>query len=209
VVPVTAAGRAAGVFAILVGIYVYTYDITLIIQLVQERTEAAERGRVQVTATDHVLLCEYTAYADELIQQNKVERTFGHREVVILTSLVDRIPYPQHRFVYGVPINPRALQHANVAGAALIFVFSNERFREPDKKTLHVVSRVMRFNHEAPIFVELNNPDHPMLGQLPRPVIVMRTEDLLQAALGHRYLDVGRYLEQVSTEQDRRRRPDR
>jgi hypothetical protein len=197
VVPATLPGRAAGVFAILAGIYAYTYAITLIIQRVQEVMEAEERGLVQLTATDHVLLCEYTAYADELILQHQAEGVFQGREIAIVSALVDRIPYRQHRFVYGVPINPQALQRANVSEAGYIFVFSNERFREPDKKTLHVVSRVMRLNQSAPIFVELNDPAHPMLERLPRPVIVMRTEDLLQAALQHRYVDVERYLKQV------------
>jgi len=197
VVPATLPGRAAGVFAIIVGIYAYTYAITLIIQRVQEMMEAEERGLLQVTSAGNVLLCEYTAYADELIQQHKAEGVFKDREIVILTALVDRLPYRQHRFVYGVPINPQALQRANVSQAAHIFVFSNERFREPDKKTLHVVSRIMRFNRSAPLFVELNDPQHPMLEQLPRPVIVMKTEDLLQAALQHRFMDAGRYLEQV------------
>jgi voltage-gated potassium channel len=197
VVPVTAPGRAAGVFAIIVGIYVYTYAAILIIERVQEMMESSERGREQLTSTDHVLICEYTAYSDELIQQDMAEGVFENREIAILTALVDRRPYPQHRFVYGVPINPQALQRANVSRAAYIFVFSNERFREPDKKTLHVVSRIMRLNRRAPLFVELNNPEHPMLERLPRPVIAMKTEDLLQAALGHRYIDASRYLNQV------------
>jgi len=40
VVPVTLPGRAAGVFAIIVGLYAYTYAITLIIQRVQEMMES-------------------------------------------------------------------------------------------------------------------------------------------------------------------------
>ena len=197
VVPVTVPGRAAGAFAIIVGLYVYTYAITLIIQRVREMMESGERGLQQLTSTDHVLICKYTAFADELIQQDMAEGVLESREVVILTALVDRLPYPQHKFVYGVPINPQALQRANVSQAAYIFVFSNERFREPDKKTLHVVSRIMCFNQRAPVLVELNDPEHPMLEQLPRPVIAMKTEDLLRAALRHRHIDVSRYLNQV------------
>lgn len=202
VVPVTVPGRVAAVFAILVGIYAYTYAISLIIEQVQERFESAERGLDQVDSREHVLVCEYTAYADELIQQEEAEGHFAGHDLVLLTSLVDRLPYPQHKFVYGFPINPEALRRANVSTAAYIFVFANERFRDPDKKTLHVVSRIMRFNDRAPIFVELNDPEHAMLEQLPRSVIPMKTEDLLHAALNHRYVDVRRYLGKLA--EDRR-----
>jgi len=37
-----------------------------------------------------------------------------------------------------------------------------------------------------------------MLEQLPRPVIAMKTEDLLRAALRQQYIDVNRYLDQVN-----------
>ena len=50
---------------------------------------------------------------------------------------------------------------------------------------------------EGDILVELNDPEHPMLEQLPRPVIAMKTEDLLRAALRHQHIDVSRYLNQV------------
>lgn len=153
VVPETITGRLAGVISIIIGIFGYTYTISLILQRVQLILEYRERGKGVFKGSGHVLICEYTAFADELIQTIRRKGLFKDRKLVIVTALVDRQPYADCEFIYGVPISPEVLARANVSKASRVFVFSNSRYHQPDAKTLHIVSRIMRYNTEAPVYV--------------------------------------------------------
>lgn len=195
IIPTTMEGRAAGVFAIIIGVYAYTHVVSLILRVVQFKFEEEERGYAQVDARGHVLICEYTAFSDELIQEIKERGLYRDREIVIIGSLVDRTPYPEYRFVHGEPISPDTLQRANVNEAEVIFVFSNNRFTDPDAKTLHVVSRIMEINDHANIIVELTDENNALLEYLPREVTIMKTDDLLSSSLSHNYVDLDRYVE--------------
>ncbi len=195
IIPATMEGRAAGVFAIIIGVYAYTHVVSLILRVVQFKFEEEERGYAPVNVRGHVLICEYTAFSDELIQEIKDRGLYRNRDIVIIGSLVDRTPYPEYKFVHGEPISPDTLQRANVSEAGVIFVFSNNRFSDPDAKTLHVVSRIMEINDHADILVELSNEENPLLEYLPREVTIMKTDDLLSSSLSHNYIDLDRYVD--------------
>ncbi|TYP95422.1 TrkA-N domain-containing protein [Fodinibius salinus] len=194
-VPYSTAGRIAGVIAIVIGLFGYTHIIGLILQFIQHKFEEEERGRGSVDFQDHIVICEYTAFADELIQEIKEDRLFQDREIVIVGSLVNRTPYAEHSFIYGEPISPAVLQRSNISQAGAIFVFSNNRFSDPDTKTLHVVSRIKKLNQHAPLYVELHNPDHPLLDKLDGEITVMKSSDMLHNAIKHQFIDVNQYLE--------------
>ncbi|MSU46385.1 MAG: hypothetical protein EXS42_04495 [Lacunisphaera sp.] len=117
----------------------------------------------------------------------------SRREIVILTDLVRLQPYPQHHFVRGVPLSPVALQQANLAAAAYIFVFANARFQDPDLKTLHVVSRIQKVNPTARIFVEMLDPQSPLLAHLGTSLTVLPSRELLESILKHKTIDLSRY----------------
>lgn len=194
-VPLTTAGRAAGVIAIVIGLFGYTHIIGIILQVIEHKFEEEERGRGSVNFEDHVVICEYTAFADELIQEISTQQLFEDQKLVIVGSLVNRTPYAEHSFIYGEPISPQVLQRANISKARTIFVFSNNRFSDPDTKTLHVVSRIKKLNPHTPLYVELHNPDHPLLKELPGSVNVMESSDMLQKAIKHQFIDVQQYLD--------------
>lgn len=193
-VPYTTPGRAAGVIAIIIGLFGYTHIIGIILQVIQHKFEEDERGRGSVDFENHVVICEYTAFADELIQEIKEQQLFIDQELVIVGSLVNRTPYPEHSFIYGEPISPQVLRRANIKEAGTIFVFSNNRFSDPDTKTLHVVSRIKKLNNHAPLYVELHNQNHPLLKELPGNINVMKSSDMLHKAIKHEFIDVEQYL---------------
>lgn len=194
IVPITPAGRIAGFVAIIVGIFGYTHTISIILQSVHNKLEKHERGKGIVKSFNHLLICEYTAFADELIQEIDEKNLFNDKEKVILTTLVDRRPYKNYIFIYGVPISPQHLERANASKASDIFVFSNTRFNDPDIKTLHVVSRILTMNDHARIYIELENENHELLYLLSRRVTIMKTRDLLNAALQQKHLQIQTYL---------------
>lgn len=193
IVPLTTGGRVIGTFVILIGIFVYTYTISLILTKVKTKLHAQERGQAKIKAFNHVLICEYTAFADELLHELPNTSLAG-KDIVLLSALVDRDPYEHVQFVYGVPISPEALRRAKVASASHIVVFSNNRFFEPDSKTLHVVSRIMQLNKSAEIFVELINPDHPLIQELPRNITVLTSDELLYSSINQQNLNFEKYL---------------
>jgi len=51
----------------------------------------------------------------------------------------------------------------------------------------------MRKNIHAPIYVELINPEHPLLKHLPRNIIPMKSQDILHAILVNEGFDIQRY----------------
>jgi hypothetical protein len=190
VAPVTSMGRADGVVTILVGIYCYTNFIALTADSLHGLTNRHRLGTAQITATGHIVICEYTAFADELLQVLDRHPALAGREVALVTDLVQIQPYPQHHFVRGVPISPTALKQANITAAEFIFVFANVRFQDADLKTLHTVSRIRKLNSRARIFVELGNPHSDLLAHLGAGITVLASRDLLESVLKHRGLDL-------------------
>jgi len=192
--PVTTQGRFAGVIAILIGVYFYTNFITITADSLHGMTNQRRLGTALVKARGHVVLCEYTAFADELIQGLARYPELSSREVVILTDLVKVQPYPQHHFVRGVPLSPSALQQANIAAADFIFVFANARYQDPDLKTLHIVSRIQKLNPTARIFVEMMDPQSPLLAHLGNSLTVLPSHQLLESILKNKALDLSAHL---------------
>lgn len=193
IAPVTTYGRLAGVITIIIGIYCYTNFIAITADSLRGLTNQKRHGTAQVEASDHVLICEYTAFADELIQVLPHYPELARREVVVVTDLVQVQPYPQHHFVRGVPISPTALRQAGIERAAIIFVFANVRFVDPDLKTLHTVSRVRQLAPGAKIFLELNNPQHELARHLDANTVVLSSRDLLASVMRDHTIDLSAY----------------
>lgn len=190
VAPATGMGRLIGVVTIIIGIYGYTNFIAITADSLHGMTNQRHLGTATVKATDHVVICEYTAFADELIQSLGRYRELSRRELVIITDLVKVRPYPQFHFVRGVPLSPVALQQANTAAATYIFVFANARFAEPDLKTLHTVSRIRKLAPQARIFVELNNPQHELVRHLGEKTVILSSKEMLASVLRDGTIDL-------------------
>jgi voltage-gated potassium channel len=191
--PITGMGRLAGVVTIIIGIYCYTNFISITADSLHGLTNQKHLGTAIVTATNHVVICEYTAFADELIQVLGRYPELNQREIVILTDLVQTRPYPQFHFVRGVPLSPFALRQANIVAASHIFVFANARFVEPDLKTLHIVSRIRKLVPKACIYVELNNPEHELVSHLGENTIILSSKDMLASVLRDGSIDLSAY----------------
>lgn len=179
IVPSTGLGRWVAGLTIVTGFYLYTNAVAIIAESVHSFLDRHERGRAQVTASGHIVICEYTAMADELIQDLPNVPELSDYEVAIISDLVKRNPYPQHHFVSGVPINPAALKRANVEQAGIVFVFANIRFADPDVKTLHVASRVKALNPKVPIIVEMVDPKSDLLRHAPSNLIVLPSQEVM------------------------------
>ena len=193
IAPHTTQGRIAAAITFIVGIYLYTNFITLTANSVDRFVNKERLGMAQSKAKNHIAICEYTAFADELLQVLDHYPQLAHREVVIISDLVTVNPYPQYHFVRGVPISPTALQQANIQEAAYIFVFANARFQEPDLKTLHTVSRIQKLNQHATIFVEMHKPKSEFTEHLIGPIVVLDSKKLLETVLRHEALDLSAY----------------
>ena len=190
IAPVTGYGRLAGVLTIVVGIYCYTNFIAITADSLRGHANQKRFGTATIEASGHTVVCEYTAFADELIQAMPRYPELARREVVIVTDLVHVQPYPQHHFVRGVPISPAALQQASIATAEIVFVFANIRFVDPDLKTLHTVSRVRQLAPQAKIFVELNNPQHELAHHLGKNTVILSSKELLTSVMRDRTIDL-------------------
>lgn len=183
IVPVTDAGRVMAMVTIVAGFFMFSTLIAIIAESTRAFIERRDTGRAPVRFGNHLLICEYTAMADELIQSLPQIPELAGYPVVIATDLVERNPYPQHTFVRGVPINPAVLRQANCAGAALVFVFANFRFADPDVKTLHTASRVRSQNPDAVIFVELVDPVGDLMQFAPADLAVLPSRRAMEYVL--------------------------
>ena len=194
IAPVTTMGRLAGVVTIIIGLYGYTNFIAITADSLHSITNQKRLGTATVTATSHIVICEYTAFADELIQALPRHATLSTRAVAIVTDLVQVQPYPQHHFVRGVPISPTALQQANLAAADYVFLFANSRYQDPDLKTLHTLARIQQINPKAKIFVELADPKSELLQHVRGSVTIMPSRALLESVLKHEPFHLAAYL---------------
>jgi len=194
IVPATVAGRIVGIVTILLGVFSYTGIMALIIESTHEYVERRERGRATVTDRNHIVLCEYTAVADELIRVLPDCPPFAGRAIVIVSDLISTAPYPQHHFVNGVPLSPVALRQANVKEAAYVFIFANLRFADPDIKTLHAAVRVHQLNPRATILVELIDPANPLLKKMSWPLAPFASRELMETVLSKGQLNPAAWL---------------
>jgi len=194
IVPLTWQGRAAGIMVILAGVFIYASFVAVIVETAHTFIERHQRGMAQVKASHHIVICEYTAIADELIQALPQCPALANRPVAIVTELVAGNPYPQHDFVCGVPINPTVLRRANVAQADYVFIFANMRFTTPDVKTLHIAARIMELNPTARILVELVDPGSDLLQYMPRKPVVMDSRRILETVFRKGFLDPSEWL---------------
>lgn len=185
IVPATWQGRVIGIVTILAGFLIYTSFVAIIVESVHEYLERRHRGTAQIKSSGHVVICEYTAVADELVQSVGSIPELNGRDVVIVSDLISRSPYPQHSFVYGVPINPAVLRRANVEEADYVFVFANLRFGDPDIKTLHVATRVRKLNPDATVVLELTGGDESrrLASLISGKVVVLDSKHIMQAVL--------------------------
>jgi voltage-gated potassium channel len=193
IIPITLAGKLAATITIITGIYFYTNFITFTADKIHFLLDKHKRGTVSVTCKNHIVICEYTAFADELIQEIDQYPFLRDRELVVVTDLVETNPYPQHHFVRGVPINPDFLVMANIQFADFIFVFANARFQEPDLKTLHILSRIQKINSQAKIFVELKDTESELADYLDNSIIKMNSRQLLKSVLKEKSLHLETY----------------
>ena len=143
---------------------------------------------------NHIVICEYTAIADELIQSLPTSKTLAGIEIAIISDLVSRNPYPQYHYVRGVPINPSALKQANTEYADYVFIFANLRFSDPDIKTLHIATRILKLNPHAKICVELVDPDNSLLEHLPKELFIMQSRDLTTAVVRNDRIDPDKWV---------------
>lgn len=195
VVPVTWQGKVVAIFTIFTGFFIFANLIAIIAESIHAFVERKSLGTVKVDVKDHVVLCEYTAIADELIQSLPSSPEFSHRDIVIISDLVTRNPYPQHYYVKGVAINPASLRQANVEFAAYVFIFANLRFADPDVKTMHIASRVLALNPAVKIFVELVNPANDLLKYMPSGVVAMDSRKLIESVLRDKRIDVNMFVQ--------------
>ncbi|MBI3885977.1 MAG: hypothetical protein HY302_09655 [Opitutae bacterium] len=182
--PMTTGGRVAGVVAILIGIYCYTNFVTLTAESLNGFANRERFGNAPFKGSGHIVICEYTAFADEMIQVLPGYPELAGRKAVMVTDLVAVQPYPHIHFVRGVPISPVALHQASISTAAYIFVFANIRFVDPDLKTLHCVSRIRKLAPKAKIFMELNEPEHELAWHLGGDITILKSRDMLKSVLG-------------------------
>jgi voltage-gated potassium channel len=194
IVPMTWPGRIVSVFTIVVGFFIFANMVAIIAESVHAFVERKNFGTAQVKARNHIVICEYTAIADELIQSLPTSKTLAEMNVAIISDLVSQNPYPQHHYVRGVPINPAALKQANIEYAAYVFIFANLRFSDPDMKTLHIASRILKLNPEAKICVEMVDPDNSLLEQLSQNLFVMQSRDLTTAIIRTDKIDLEKWV---------------
>jgi voltage-gated potassium channel len=198
-VPVTPQGRFATVLAILAGFFVFTHLVALIAETVHRFMERRERGTMAVEASDHIVICEYTAVADEVIARLEQLPEFRDRALVVVTDLVEQNPLPRHMFVRGVPFSPEALRKASIDSARYVFVFANLRFADPDLKTLHVAARVVSRNPRATVFVELLDPRTELLAHCAANVVPIASRTLIERVLRSEPIDPFLLAAEVST----------
>ncbi len=184
----TTGGRIVGMVTILAGFFIYTSFIAVVVEAVHGYVERRERGTIQVKAKGHIVICEYTSVADEILNTLPSIPSFASRPVVV-SDLVYVNPSPMHFFVFGVPVSPSAMRKANAAEAAFIFVFANLRFSDPDMKTLHIARRARVLNPNAVLFLEMLNPAHPLLKHVGGSVIVMDSSKLIEAIVKGEHID--------------------
>jgi len=199
IVPSTSGGRLVAIVGILIGFYLFTNLVAIITESVQQFVERRRLGLVAVHCKNHIVVCDYTAVADEMLQSMRTIEGFEDREVVIVTDLVQQRPYSDFHFVRGVPFSPEALKRANTKDASYVLIFANFRFADPDLKTLHIASRILDINPDATILIEMIDPKSELLGLAKGDIIPMDSRRLIEQVLKREPLDPREWLQRAES----------
>lgn len=199
IVPRTWQGKLVVMFTCVTGFFIFANLVAIIAESVHGYLDRKKMGKCQVKAKNHIVICEYTAIADELVQSLPSHPDFAAREVVIVSDLVQQNPYPQHHFVSGVPINPATLKQANIEYADYVFIFANLRFGDPDVKTMHIASRVRNLNRKATVFIEMVDPKHKLLEHAAKDLIPMDSHELMESVLNQKGIDPSEWMKRKTS----------
>ena len=97
VVPLTWQGRLVAILAMVTGFFVFANFVAITAESAHAFVTRRSRGAAQVRSRRHIVICEYTAVADELIQSLARCPQLADRDVTIVSDLVTQNPYPQHQ----------------------------------------------------------------------------------------------------------------
>ena len=194
VYPHTTAGRLIAIFAILTGFYVYSQGIALIAAATYRFIDRHQRGTALLRMKNHVVLCDYTAVADEWIQSLRHDPQWRHKPVAVVSDLIDSKPYPHCGFVHGVPLSPVSMRNANVGHASHVIVFANHRFGDPDLKSFHAAIRIQRLAPGARVFVECVQPNSEMAARLPKSITLLPSSEMMLSVLSGEGIEIRRWL---------------
>lgn len=141
--PTTVQGKIFAMFLYVIGIGLMTVVIGKIIEALSLRKRLKEEGKMKVTATDHIILVNWTNRTRIALQE--LLHTFKDIHIVIVDEQLAKIPILHERveFVSGDPAVEETLYQANLLSCKSIMVFAQDgakKTSESDGVTLLIAS---------------------------------------------------------------------
>lgn len=190
IVPITVVGRLVGIVTVIQGIYMYTNFITVVSSAIHRKLNGRKLGTEKYKFENHIVICEFTALADELLEEIACYPELNKKKVVIVSDLIELNPYKDKYFVKGTPFSPDALSNASIENASHIFIFTNSRFSNPDLKSYHLASRIRRISPNSEIHIELFDSNKRILNKIGGNIKVIESEKAVKQLLEEGKFDI-------------------
>jgi voltage-gated potassium channel len=182
----TVKGRLATmVLLYAIGLAIFPYVITQIIDIVIERGDRRRRGLIDLenTIKNHIVIVNFPdeQKVQAIIEQLTVDPSTAKRPIVIIAQDVDMLPFEQKNihFVRGSPIESDSFIKANIkeAKAAIILASDTEK-GVSDAMTAASASLVVELNPQIKTVAECTSVKHFELFRSCRCDAIIPTEDI-------------------------------
>ena len=122
IAPTTFGGRIIGVVLMIFGIGVLGMFTATVAGMFVEQRLKKERGMGAFDLSDHIILCEWNEYAEQILRDLRSDPRCGNRPIVLLANIETKpIDDPQLHFVRGA-VTEENLERCCVAKAASVLI---------------------------------------------------------------------------------------
>ncbi len=154
-------------FVIIVGLGTFTFIIGMITDFVTSLALKGQRGMVNATASNHILIVNFPSAArvKQIIEEIQSDPGYS-RDIVIITDQIEKLPFEfaKVQFVQGSPLEAETYERANAAKAAKALILS-PNYNDPNSDAISssIVSVIESINSDVRTIAECMDRKHLIL----------------------------------------------
>ncbi|MBO8156722.1 MAG: potassium channel family protein [Bacillaceae bacterium] len=186
-VPVTVAGKLAGIGMILAGGGLLTYYMATVSSQAVQREQKLSEGVVPFKNQDHIIIIGWNERARQIIEM--IWNYRPREKVVLVDSSLKRINYRKEHihFIKGNPTLDQTLNDANISSARCVIITSDPSRKEFQSDQLSILTTVAvrGLNQEVPIITEILMKDQIENAKRAGATSVIRSNDFMGTLFFH------------------------
>lgn len=197
-VPLTLAGRVAGILFVVGGAALRALLIAAIVSWFVNRLLARGKGVKRVKDQKHVLICGWNPRVQQIIRVLQREAYGAGVPIVMLAPLPENpLPDESIKFVSGNPVHAEDLERAGVQNARAAIVLTDESDHDPhtdstyDARAVLTVLAVKAANQNLHVVAQMRDPENRIHYERARADEIVASAEVSEGLLARSALNSG------------------